>query len=251
MFATSISLDRRALRLPSMMLVAVAALTACDNETAVGPRDAAMPASAAMARNPGQGLSNGTPRVSWSVQDPFDSLYVEGAVINFHDGTAWYAIADNSASDLDKAPGKFEVLAPNGVFSICQLTPPPGFVFEPQGCTGYSVPAGQTTYITTFAVYPEYNAFWFTSNGRKLVGPATYVVKSMTSRFATTVVDEGKGDRFPSLGRLRVVLPAGGDYQVCQTKAAPNTQLANPACITITVQLGQSYNAGMFLNNPI
>ena len=97
---------------------------------------------------------------------------------------------------------------------------------------------------------PEYAAFWFTSNSRKLVGPATYVIRSLTSRFAATVVDEGKNDRFPSLGRLRVVLPAGGDYELCQTKAAPNTQLANPACRTITVKLGEQYNAGIFINNP-
>ena len=246
MISTLISFDGRAARRSSLMLVAVASLAACTDDSPVAPP---MPTAASMAKGT-KGVTTAQARQAWAAVD-MNQVLVGGAVFTWNDGTGPIQIADNSALDLDKTPGRFEVLAPPQGGVICTLVAPKGWIFPGTGCAGIPAVPGQTTFVTSFAVTPEYSVSWYTHDSFTLVGPATYTVKGVSVKYAATIVDDGQGDRYMSLGKLWAQLPAAGDYTICQVKAAPNTTLADPACKTVSTNLGEVVNGGFFISKPI
>ena len=242
MNATVISFDR-SVRRASMMVFGALTLAACDNDRTVGPSSAAVP-KATMAK-----LSTRMSYAKWTVAD-MNNVPVGGAVFSYDDGSGVVLVADNSALDLDKTPGQFHVKAPNHVANICPVTSPKGWVILALNvCYGMPVAAGQTIFMGTFGANPQFSAYWYTSDGSTLVGPAAYTVKAVSGRFAATIGDDDKNDRWAGLGSLWIQLPAAGDYEICQVKAAPGTALANPACRTVTVTLGDPAYANIFVSN--
>lgn len=243
MNATLISL--RAVRRSSMMLFGALTLAACDNDRTVGPSLTDVSKSSPKAAS-GARLSTSVGRAAWAVRDMAGNL-VGGAVFTWNDGSGPVMMVDNSALDLDPTPGLFAAAAPTGNSGICPISGPKGYVFPAGvGCVGIPIPPGQTTFVATFAINHEFSAYWSTASDRGLVGPATYTVKSKATRFLQTIVDNGANDVSSELGRLLIKLPAGGDYEVCMTKAAPGTKLATPACSKISVVLGEPKFAGVF-----
>ena len=247
MLATLISSNRRALRRSSMVLVTVAALTACDTESPVAPRSTQVPSGPNAAA-----LSNKRfARVAWEAVG-IDGKLVGGSVFKWNYTNGSVLVGDNSTLDLDKTLGKFLIEGDSLLgFGICPQTAAKGYVFPNNNCFGIPTPSGQTTFLGQFGMTPEYSAYWWTHDGTSLVGPATYKITSKTSRFSMTVVDEGSSDWWTGMGNTWVLLPAGGDYEVCQTKPAPGTALADPVCKKITVSYAQAYNAGFFMTKPL
>ena len=190
-------------------------------------------------------------RAKWRIVDFLENR-IGGAVIKVHDGASWSTIADNSAGDLDPAPGAFEVKAPNGSYSICPKTPPAGWAFMVQTCIGIPTPHGQTSDLSGFGVNPEYSVYFAAANYDGLAGPTEYEITAVSGNFAAKIVDDGANDRWTGvLGRMWIVLPAAGDYQICQTVAPPNTAIADPACRIVNVSLGVLTDGGLFISKPL
>ena len=177
--------------------------------------------------------------VQWAFAD-FVGTPVGGAVYNFNDGSGWVSIADDSALDLDKTPGRFLVKSPNGAADVCALTPPAGWTFGGGTCFGLPTPAGQTTFVTSWVANAEYSVI--VAAGDMITwgaGPSSYIVKNAAG-FSAKLTDEGKGDRWTKkLGFMWMLLPTDGDYEICQTVPPPGTQLANPTCVQFTVKQGE------------
>ena len=187
-------------------------------------------------------------RLQWTVVD-MNQVPVGGAVFTWNDGSGPVTLADNSALDLDKTPGKFEVKSPTGNSGVCPITAPPGWVFGGgNGCWGIPVPAGQTTFMIQFGIAPEYSVEWFAADPSTWgVGPSSYTVTN-TAGFSATIDDDGKNDRWIALGSMWITLPTDGDYEICQTTPPPGTVLAKPTCVTVGVKYGQIANAGWFVS---
>jgi hypothetical protein len=252
MLSTLLSADRRALRRALVLFAGASALAACNSDAPFAPStDVAATASAPTGTNAAV-FGKATARVRWMVKGSHGVL-LGGTVFTHHFPGDSAAIADNSAADLDKTLGKFEIEVVPSAWGVCPLSAPTGWVFPYPSCTGIGTQPGQVVDLGTYTLNPEFSAFWWTHNHFQLVGPATYTVKlkSKTMRFMTTVVDEGMNDIKPEMGALWVTLPVAGDYEVCQTKAAPLTELADPACRTITVKYADPANAGTFWVQPI
>ena len=130
--------------------------------------------------------------------------------------------------------------------------PPPGWVFGATTCIGLPTVPGQTTDFGSYAVNPEYSAYFYATNFDVPVGPSEYTVTAASGNFAAKLVDDGTNDIWTgALGKLWIQLPADGDYTICQTVAPPNTNLADPACARISVKLGVPTYAGFFNSKPL
>lgn len=181
--------------------------------------------------------------IQFSAVDIFDGG-VKGATFSVDLGNGPVSVLDNSALDLDKNPGRFLVKAPNGTFNICPGTPAAGWFFNvaAQGCGNGTAPAGQTTWVAAWRMYAAYSVAVLVGDPITWgAGPSTYTVTNANG-FSVTLVDQGPIDRSSKLGYLYMVLPAAGDYMICQTTPPPGTKLANQPCVQFSVQ----YN-----NDPI
>ena len=252
MLSTLLSADRRALRRSIVLLAGASALSACNTDAPLAPTTKAPTTASAPAGTNSAILTKATARVKWTVRGA-NGVLLGGTVFTHHFPGDSGAVADNSVTDLDKTVGKFEIEVVPSAWGVCPLSAPAGWVFPYPSCTGIGTQPGKVVDLGTYTLNPEFSAFLWTHNSFQLVGPATYTVKlkSKTMRFMATVVDEGIGDIKPGIGELWVTLPVAGDYEVCQTKAAPLTELANPACRTITVKYNDPANAGTFWVQPI
>jgi len=184
----------------------------------------------------------------WTVLD-FNGVGIGGAVITWHDGNGnSFQVADNSALDLDKADGVFEVKAPYGGGGACSLTPPPGWVFGTTGCFGQPVPPGQKTFFINFNVNPEYSVNWAAIDPNGLAGPSTYTVTNAAGTFTATIDDDGNKDGWKGLGQIWMIVPGPGEYRICQTTPPPNTKIADPSCVVVSPIFGDPTYAGTFVS---
>lgn len=248
MTSTQLFSARGTIRRSALVLIGAATLAACNTDAPLAPAttsNAAAPAGGNKAA-----FGKATARVKWTAMGPYSP--VGGATFKWNYTNGSQLVVDDAALDLDKTPGRFEIeVSPLLGFGICTATPPAHWVFIAETCIGFPTQPGQTYDLGMISLYPDFSAYWETSDYQGLVGPAAYVVRSKSIRFMTTVVDNGAGDINPELGRVWAHFPAEGSYEICQTKAAPGTMLANPACKTVDVKLGQPVHVGIFLNKPI
>jgi hypothetical protein len=185
----------------------------------------------------------------WSVLG-MDGMPVGDAVFVWHDSIGISTVvADNSARDLDKTPGRFLVKAPYGSGGACPLTAPKYWIFPGNpGCFGIPVPPGQITAYTNVNASPEYSAHWHAWDPNGYAGPSEYTITALGGGFSAVVVDNGVNDKWQDLGKMWVQLPAGGDYEICQTKSPANTLLADPVCLKVTLTFGDPTYSGHFIS---
>ena len=185
-----------------------------------------------------QFVDNTVALVEWDFRDMVGTL-VGGAEYSFNDGSGWVSVADDSALDLDKTPGRVLVKAPGGNANVCAHMPPAGWTFGGGTCFGMPAPSGQTTFVKSWVANAEYSVI--VAVGDMITwgaGPSEYMVKNAAG-FSATLVDEGKNDRWTGkLGFLWMLLPSDGDYEICQTTPPPGTKLADPSCVKFTVKQG-------------
>jgi len=175
-------------------------------------------------------------------------------------GATIMTIVDNGALDSDKADGKFGFVLPSGgTFSICETTPPPGYVF-PSGqanlCVTQSFPLNTGTGIGPHTVVPPYSVAWGVitgffqpNNTPGWIGPSEFRVTKDDGSVVVSAIDNAANDMHLLLGAYNVKLPGAGTYQVCEVTPVPNHWLANPACHTVVVTFGQVAWADYFINN--
>ena len=191
---------------------------------------------------------NAAGHFSWNVFD-WGLNVVGGATFTFDDGSGPVAIVDDSALDLDKTPGKFEIVALKSG-NVCPVAPPSGWSFG-SFCDYGNAVAGQTKPIADSWVNADYSIYWQANNYSGLAGGSSYTVTGLGGRFNVTITDDDKQDRWHEPGMMWILLPAPGDYQICQITPPPKTMLANPACVTVTVGYAQAEYGGMFMNYPL
>jgi hypothetical protein len=194
--------------------------------------------------------------LQWTVSDMLNQP-IAGAVFTAAYSTGVDTIPDNSAKDLDKNPGRFEIKVtdPSGV-TVCSFVPPKHWMFAtpfPSNCYGLLPPAGQTTFLTNYIVHPEYSVFWYAQDVNGLAGPSTYQVTGGASgTFSATITDGDANDMYPGMGKLWLQLPEDGDYVICQTVAPPKSQIANPTCQKINITFGNPvYPTDVFFSLPL
>ena len=186
--------------------------------------------------------------------------YIGGAEFKLRDSTAAVIaqFVDNTGPDLDPNPGRFDLkFAVEGTYSICPVTPPPGYLFPfPAGCVGFQVTHGKESPMPEFWVYPPYSAYWHVTDGTwtpdfyaVLIGPSTFEVTG--NAYTATIVDNGANDFDTRLGRLAINLPDEGWYTVCQTVPPINHQNATPSCKRIEVKKAVPGWGEFFFNYPI
>jgi hypothetical protein len=191
------------------------------------------------------------PRVKFMLADMLNRP-VGGGTLKVWDGLTWGTLTDNAAGDLDPTPGRFEMKAPlNNGYTICPLTPPTGWVNLVSTCIGLPTAAGETVDFGGMGVAPEYSFYFSATDYVGPVGPSSYLVTNAAG-FSKKLTDEGLNDFWNGeKGKLWMKLPSDGEYQICQTVAPPNTELADPACKTIRVSFGQITWAGLFVSKPL
>jgi hypothetical protein len=174
--------------------------------------------------------------IQWTAVDMFDQP-VAGATFTVDVGNGPVKVADNSPLDLDKTDGRFMAKAPNGTSTVCPFLPPTGWYFNAgQGCGGGPAPAGQTTFVESWHLFPWYSVLVLAADPITWgAGPSSYIVTN-ASGFSATLVDQGTNDRWSKLGHMWMLLPSAGDYTICQTTPPPGTKLANPSCVQFTVK---------------
>ena len=199
-------------------------------------------------------------RARWSVVD-YVPNYVPGMVFTLRDSTNAIVtfITDNLGADSDPAGGKFDIRwGTEGVYNLCEDTPPPG----------YSFLNGQVTYCTTiqlkhgtiwqnaapYTVYPTYSAYWHVTDGTvdpnfypNLIGPSTFTV-NIAGGPPITVVDNGVNDINGNLGKIAVKLPSAGTYSICETVPPNGYWNAQPACKQVQVAAAEAGWAEWFVN---
>jgi hypothetical protein len=199
-------------------------------------------------------------RVKWGVED-FIPNYIGGGVFTLKDSVnnTIAIINDNSTSDADPAPGKFDVkLFTQGSYTLCETAPPPGYVFPTNQivfCFPVQIKNGQTTQLPNFLVYPIASAYWQVTDGvilpnsfYNLIGPSTFKVTSAAGAGSFDVVDNGVNDMDPGLGKIAVKVPVVGLYSICETVPPIGHWNAKPACKRITVVNGVPAWAEFFIN---
>ena len=241
---STLSFKAQALCRSTLALAGIVALTACDSDAPVGPSStlATTPTSPNAAAIIAQ-------KVRWKVGD-MNGLLVGGAVFTYTNGKRPLTIADNSLLDLDKTPGKFEIAA-TGTGTVCAITAPTGWVIDTT-CQLLGPSMGPANSVYSFFVIPEYSAIWHTNFSEGgLIGGAEYTIKSQDGSFSAVIADNGKLDRWPTLGSYFVQLPKGGEYELCQTTPAPGTLMYDAKCHTVTATHGTYGNGGVFVNWPL
>jgi hypothetical protein len=239
------SFDGRALRRSTFALASVVALTACDSDAPVGPSSTTTSTPSAV-----NGAALVTPKLRWNVAD-MNGLVVGGAVFTWNGGKRPVTIADNSLLDLDKTLGKFEIAA-TGTGMVCPVKAPTGWVMPDTQCRGVGPFTGPVNFVASFFVLPEYSMIWHTNySAGGLIGGATYTIKAKDGSYSATIVDNGKLDRWATLGSYFVQLPKGGEYELCQTTPPPGTLMYDAVCHAVTANFGTYTNGGIFVNWPL
>ena len=191
------------------------------------------------------------PRVKFRMTDFLDRP-VGGGTLKVWDGIGWGTLTDNAPGDLDPTPGKFEMKVPaNNGYSICPLTPPPGWFLLYTLCNGQPTVPGQTIDFGAVAVNPEYSVAFAATNYDVVVGGSSYLITN-ASGFSKKITDDGLNDMWSGTpGKLWMKLPSDGEYMICQTDPPTNTSLADPLCKTVKVSLGVWVYAGSFDSKPL
>lgn len=249
------------------MSLAAGSYTVCQT---VAPTDYVMPSQACQPATLGAGsvvqvnfLNLMMARATFRVID-YASNYIGGAELALRDTTGAFIakFTDNSPPDLDPNPGRVELkFAVEGLYSFCWMSPPAGYVFPyspPGSCVGFHVTHGEYTQGADVWVFPPFSAYWHVTDGTAqpdgfatLVGPSTFQVTDASGAFSTIITDNGPNDFDTRLGRLAIKLPADGQYDICQTVAAPKTNLANPPCKRAEVKYAVPAWMEFFFNYPL
>ena len=249
-----LSFARRSILRSTLALTAVAALAACDTDSPVGPTRVAASAEASMARG---SFTTATAYVTWTVEDGMIDVDLATSEFTIDNGTGRLTtIADNSALDLDRRPGKFKAKVGIGAVTVCGKTAPAGYVFyfvpDPAPCkTATTVVGGTTPLLAPFWVYRTPTVYWHAKVAGVYAKGSVYTITSAATGVQVKIADDGAEDMFQNSASVYVTVPATGLYTVCQIVAPKGGQLAEPACRQVNVQSDLPALAGIFDSMPL
>jgi len=202
-----------------------------------------------------------TARLVWRVVDMWQNT-IDGGTFSGTDANGQtFQIADNGAYDLDDRSGRVEIDAVPGNFELCQVSLPAGYVLpagQTLSCWTRWMSNGSSAAIPDMLIHPEYSARWrLRLNGLvdypDGIGAAVFEVKGLGANgaFSKYVYDNGADDVDGVLGEFATILPAAGNYSVCQVTASNGYKLPTPACMRVTVTFGAPALVGWFFNMEI
>lgn len=199
------------------------------------------------------------PRESWSVVDPVGNL-LGNAYFTIYDGNLKTVASgwDNGAFDQDNALGKFLIQSASGSYTICESLAPSGFIAQAPVCKIFTATPGFTPQsLGKWVNNPTYSLYFNVQDPQgKPLGSTTFVIKraGYTPQGDINVADNIMPDRDPTTGKYFVIVPAAGDYIVCQHDApwGYDPPSVNAGCYPYVahVTAGKLANAGTFVDTP-
>jgi hypothetical protein len=254
--SSTLSYNRRALRLAPIVVASVALLAACNTDDSVSPKSAQIPTTAQSAV-----IGPNRPTFGRVRQTYVDFVGpVGGMSLRLRDaqGIPIVDFRENSAPDIDPTPGKLEMKLAEGEYSICMMAAPVGYWFvgiQAESCIWFHTKRDSIAQLPPITSYPFHSVYWGVSDGTvdssfSLIplGPSTFTVKNKMSWKTVTVVDNGENDFDPALGKFALILDTAGDFEICQTDATPGYYKAQPWCQTATVVSNVPNFAGWFIS---
>jgi len=213
------SFDGRASRFAAAVLLGTTLLAACDEDRPTEPvPTAAAPTKPSDARY----LNTGT--LIWKAVD-INAKLLGGATfqINGGPGQIQWVMPDNNAGDVDMIPGQFKFggVTP-GVYQVCEIIPPKGYLKPWNVCKSLVVNAGV---ITDYGTFVSDELAWVTTGyvdyAKTPVGGGTYSVTDTLGIKIMSIVDNSALDVDPANGKFKFQLPYVGKFTVCEEKAPP------------------------------
>ncbi len=171
-------------------------------------------------------------------------------------GTATLVVLDGGADDKDATAGEFQIdNARVGTYSICETTPPTGYIGDPD-CGQLTINA--TTPNPSLAAGTFINTLgslrWVKNgpNGTDLLGGATFTItpNPLTGTATLVVLDGGADDKDATAGEFQIDNARVGTYSICET-TPPTGYIGDPDCGQLTINAttpNPSLAAGTFIN---
>jgi hypothetical protein len=199
-------------------------------------------------------------RESWSVVDPVGNL-LGNAYFTLYDqnlkvvASGW----DNGAGfDQDNALGMFLKENVSGNYTLCETLAPSGFIAQAPTCKLFQAnPGFSPQNLGKFVNAPTYSLFFNVQDPQgKPLGSTTFVVKraGYTPQGDINLADNIMPDRDPTTGKYFVIVPAAGDYVVCQYDApwGYDPPSINAGCYPYVahVTAGKPASVGPFVDTP-
>lgn len=248
------SLNRRARRLSSLVLMGVALVAACDTDETVAPKPAAAPTIPEAAQP--QLLPGKTGSIAIKLFDQNKNLitgqYYTGFEIKSPSGKIWWA-NDNLQNDADSTWGVLVLksLVP-GQYRVCATSMPYGYGVVGQTCRYPGVYAGSTT-GAFFDYAPEAVFKWeVKDDGGNLIGGTTFRVDSTNVQFQN-VTDDTPPDVDPVSGQFTIPIRFEGTWTACLDQLPAGYVIApnQPKCASRDVKMQTGWHLGTFLIVPI
>lgn len=200
------------------------------------------------------------PLASWGVVDPVGNP-LGGAYFQIRDSTFNVVLAgsyDNGGFDLDNALGKWlKEFSARGLYYFCEGLAPSGWVPSTPSCKGVYLAGGLTPKaIGTWVNNPTYSLYFNVTdpNGNPLVGTQFVIKRVGYPNSDINVTDNFFPDRNSASSKYFVIVPAAGDYVVCQTTAPYGYDIpsVNAGCYpyVASVKYGVPTNVGTFVDTP-
>jgi hypothetical protein len=232
----------------SLILIAVAALAACDSQRPLEPTAVNVPTTVQAAVIP-----NGLGSLAWTTValEENQKKVVGGAKFTVTGPRMSGTIVDNGQGDADPTWGKLRLynLMP-GKFTLCEIVAPIGYATLPPVCRQLDVTANAVAQVEFPHVILPHTQFQVRNLADKLVGGATFMIKDTKSTIMV-VTDNGTNEIDTTLGEFTVRLPAAGSYSVCPATAPAGYYFADMTCREHFYQNGGYSNIGAFKVVPL
>ena len=200
------------------------------------------------------------PLASWGVVDPVGNP-LGGAYFQIRDSTFAVILSssyDDSGFDLDNASGKWlKEFSARGLYYFCEGLAPSGWVPSTPACKGIYLAGGITPKaLGNWVNNPTYSLYFNVTDpyGNPLSGTQFVIKRVNYPNNDIQVTDNFFPDRDATTGKYFVVVPAAGDYIVCQTTAPYGYDVpsVNGGCYpyVASVKYGVPTNAGTFVDKP-
>jgi Prealbumin-like fold domain len=200
------------------------------------------------------------PRESWSVVDPVGNL-LGNAYFTLYNSSLQVVAAgwDNAAAfDQDNAIGKFLTENASGSYTLCETLAPSGFIAQAPTCKVFqATPGFNPQSLGQFVNAPTYSVYFNVQDpqGNPLGGTKFLIQRAGYTPIGDIyITDNIMPDRDPTTGKYFVILPAAGDYIVCQQEApwGYDPPSLNNGCYPYVAHAtaGKPVNLGTFVDTP-
>ena len=250
MFSTQLD-SRRAVQRSVLVLLGVAALTACEADKSFAPATERVPTSAVLAK----GTKGGGVSLNISILDNAGAL-VKAAGSTFtvsKSGQIKMTVIDNGEGDTNPAIAAVDVSGiPGGWFDVCQTVVPAGYIL-PASCITANF-GGNTPTQMQFTDAAEPHAVWAVIDliTKDSIGGSTFTLNKNNGSPVLTIADNSALDLDPRPGVFDVKSDVIANATICMTSAAASYVLSasSSACVAATLNWSKVLLFDWHVNRP-